>query len=305
MSVVVIGQNGQLAMALGEEAAAVGMPVVSLARPQIDMARPDSIELALVELKPQLVINTAAYTDVDQAEKESELAYIINAKAPGRIAALCDRLDVPLIHVSTDYVFDGGKIGAYVESDLPYPTGAYGASKLEGEMRVARACTRHLILRTAQLHSPHGRNFVKTMLKLADECTEVSVVDDQSGSPTYARHLAAAIIAIAGKIDTQPQQPWGIYHAAGTGRTNWCGFAEDVLARSRKLGGPSASVQAISTKDYPTPARRPANSELNCDRLAHAFGLRLPHWKHGVMECVARILNPDAKIPSVKVEARR
>lgn len=305
MSIVVIGRNGQLARALAERAAGENLDLHPLARPEIDLARAQTLAPALDRLRPALVINAAAYTAVDQAESEPEIARAINAEAPARLAAWCAGSGAALIHISTDYVFDGEKMGPYLEDDIPLPTSAYGRSKLAGEVAVAATCPRHVIVRTAWVHSPWGRNFVRTMLRLAETRREVSVVDDQVGNPTYAPHLADAVIAMARTVLAGGEPRWGLYHAAGGGRASWCGLAREIFACSGRLGGPSAEVTAIATADYPTPARRPANSTLDCGRLERAFGLRLPDWREGVGECVARVVGTGSAAADAAMENSR
>jgi dTDP-4-dehydrorhamnose reductase len=189
-----------------------------------------------------------------------------------------------------DYVFDGAKAGPYLEDDPTGPINVYGQTKLEAEQRVAKTCERHLILRTAWVHSPWGTNFVKTMLRLATTRPSIGVVDDQLGSPTYAPDLAKIVLALAARVGADPAGVrWGIYHAVGSGETNWYGFARDVFKRAAEHGLPAADVTAIPASEFPTPARRPANSRLNCDRLRLMFGLELPDWRVGVKDCVARL----------------
>jgi dTDP-4-dehydrorhamnose reductase len=194
--------------------------------------------------------------------------------------------------MSTDYVFDGSKAEPYVEDDAPTPATVFGRSKLEGEAVVRSANPRHVILRTAWIYSPTGRNFVKSMLEQAASRDRVRVVDDQRGSPTYAPHLVAAILDVARQLSGRKgaDGPWGIYNAAGTGTTTWRSFAEEVFRRSAALGGPVAEVEPIASADYPTPAPRPANSQLDCSKLERTFGLRLPAWQEGVAECVERLV---------------
>ena len=291
-SILVIGANGQLARALAAAKAPEGCALRFAAQPQTDLTQPQSLKAALDRHAPALVINAAAYTQVDKAESEPELAFAVNAEGPGALAQACAQADIPLIHVSTDYVYDGKKNSPYDETDTPAPANVYGHSKLAGEERVRKAGGRHLILRTAWVHSPWGSNFVKTMLRLAGERDELGVVADQFGCPTYAPHLADAIMAlsrqiIAGRV---PDDAWGVYCAAGSGGTSWHGFATEILAQSARHKGPMAGVKPIPTSAYPTPAPRPANSRLNCARLHKRFGLRLPHWKKGTAACVKAIL---------------
>jgi len=248
---------------------------------------------------PDVVVNAAAYTAVDKAETEPAVARAVNALGAEHVARACAAHSVPIIHISTDYVFDGTKDSPYVEDDPTAPINVYGRTKLEGEQRVAKACERHLILRTAWVHSPWGANFVKTMLRLATTRPNIGVVDDQKGSPTYAPHLAAIVLAVAARVAADPAaMRWGVYHAVGGGETTWFGFAREIFLSARKHELPAAEVTAITTADYPTPARRPANSRLNCDRLRQSFGLELPDWRLGVESCVARLSESAGKPPS-------
>lgn len=293
MKVLVIGATGQLAKSLAGANPPDGITVLTVGRPEIELLVPATMEPVLDRVAPCLVVNAAAYTAVDKAESEPELAYAVNAHAPGHLAAICSRNGIPLIHVSTDYVFDGSKSEPYIEDDPVAPLGVYGASKLEGERRVAAEGARHIILRTAWVHSPFGRNFVKTMLRLAESRAEISVVDDQSGSPTFAPHLADGILAIAAQVLSQEhgtgEADWGIYHAAGAGDATWHDVAAEAFEHSARLQGPHAQLRAITTAQYPTPVKRPANSRLDCTKLERIFGVRLPEWRVGVLECVERL----------------
>ena len=292
MKILVTGAEGQLARSLVEAARGTAITVVALGRPSLDLTMPDRIAAHMREVVPNLVVNAAAYTAVDKAESEPDLAHSVNALGAGHVAAACRKGRIPIIHISTDYVFDGNKQAPYVESDDTAPAGAYGRSKLDGEINVQAQQPQHIILRTAWVHSPFGNNFVKTMLRLAETRTELGVVDDQLGTPTYAPHLAAAILDIARLIATRARDdmPWGIYHAAGQGEVTWCGLARATLARAAALGANPVKVNAITTADYPTPARRPANSRLDCTKLKKQLGIALPEWRLGVDECVARLM---------------
>lgn len=291
------GNSGQLVRALVEVGPRCGIEVVAVGRPQLDLARADTIESAIVSASPQLVINAAAYTAVDHAESEPELANAINAMGAAVIARTCSRLDIPVIQISTDYVFDGGSMLPYSETDVAVPQSAYGVSKLEGEKRVAAACPKHIILRTAWVYSAWGRNFVKTMLRLAEARSSIDVVNDQVGSPTYAVHLAEASLAIVSRLsgDIWNRDPWGLYHATGTGEATWCAFAREIFRCSAEFGGPVAEVRPITTGEFPTRARRPANSRLSSNKLEAVFGVRLPEWLVGTRECVGRLLAGGAK----------
>ena len=248
---------------------------------------PDTILRAFDRTAPDLVINTAAYTAVDNAKSEPDLAHAINAAGAAQIARICERNDVPILHLSTDYVFDGAKPEPYTEDDITAPLGVYGRTKLAGEHLVAAACPRHLILRTSWIVSPYGHNFIRTMLRLAQSRHEIGVVDDQHGTPTFAPHLATCVLTIAESLIASGNAiSWGVYHAAGTGQATWCQLAREVFLQSARLKGPIASVRAISTAEYPTTAARPANSRLDCTKLEQVFGIRLPDWRSWIAECV-------------------
>lgn len=268
------------------------MTVIPVGRPELDLEQPASSLQALAAAEPDCIVNAAAYTAVDKAEAEPELAMRINGFGAGVVAAAAAALGVPLIQISTDYVFDGTSPRPWRESDATAPLGAYGRSKLAGEEAVAASTEDYAILRTAWVYSPYGGNFVKTMLRLAETRDELGVVSDQLGSPTSAPDLAEAIIAVARALVARPGDASlrGVFHAAGTGEASWADLAEAVFAASAALGGPSAKVNRIATADYPTPARRPANSRLDCSLLAERRGVRLPLWRDSVKPCVATLL---------------
>jgi len=290
MRIAVVGVSGQLATSLLELGAARGLPMTALGRPQVDITDAPAVARAIDDTDANIVVNTAAYTAVDRAETDTAAAFAVNAAGAGNVAEACARRRLPLIHISTDYVYGGDKASPYIEDDATGPLGVYGRSKLEGESSVARACPQHIILRTSWVHSPFGGNFVKTMLRLARERDEVAVVSDQRGCPTYAPHMAAAILAIAEQVGALPDAPWGVYHAAGSGEATWYDLASAVFQASRALGGSAARVRPIPTSAYPTAAVRPMNSRLDTDKLARAFDVRLPDWHEGVRACVARLL---------------
>ena len=293
MTILVVGKSGQVAQALAAAGRAVGVEVVTFGRPDLDLSQPRTVESAIARVRPTAVINAAAYTSVDGAESQPETARAINASGAGCLAELCARVGIPLVHLSTDYVFDGRKSGAYSEHDRVAPLNVYGHTKLEGEILVSAACRQHIIVRTSWVFSSHGLNFVKTMLQLARSRSHISVVDDQEGCPTYAPHLAAALLALVRDLlDTNADRvdpPWGIYHAAAQGSTTWCGLAREVFECAARNGGPRASVRPINTGDFPTAAVRPRNSRLDCRRLSRLLGLRLPHWRTGVAACIAEL----------------
>ncbi len=294
MRLLIAGWQGQVARALVEMAP--GRPDVTacaVGRAALNICEAKSIERALSAISPTVVINSAAYTAVDKAESEAERAFALNRDGARLLAEAAAKRGIPIIHISTDYVFDGTKREPYIESDATSPVTVFGRSKLDGEQAVRDANPRHIILRTSWIFSPFGRNFVKTMLTQAEAQPRVRVVEDQRGSPTYAPHLVTSILALAGIVSrADAEGPWGVYHAANAGTATWRELAEETFARSRTLGGPSAEVEGIRSADYPTPARRPANAQLDCSKLSQTFGLQLPPWQDGVASCVARILNP-------------
>lgn len=291
MRVLVTGSAGQLARSLVERAGLRSdIELVALGRPTIDLERADSVRRAIADVAPDLVINAAAYTAVDQAEDEPDRAFRINGEGAGEVAAAAARLDVPIIHLSTDYVFDGRAEGAYVEDSPINPIGVYGRSKLAGEEMVRRANPQHLVLRTAWVYSPFGRNFVKTMMAAAETRACLTVVDDQTGNPSSALDLADGLLRI---IDVWRRSPetgtGGTYHLAGTGSVNWCGFAAAIMERCRSRGFPVAEVRPIRTEDWPTKAARPHNSVLDCEKFARDFGFVMPHWRQSLDIVVARL----------------
>jgi dTDP-4-dehydrorhamnose reductase len=288
-TLLVTGGTGQLAAAL--ESTPSRHDVRRVGRPDFDFDRPDSIDAVFRSVAPALVVNAAAYTAVDAAETNAEAAARANHAGPARLAARCAEAGIPLIHVSTDYVFDGAKGAPYVETDATAPQGVYGATKLAGEQAVMASGASAVILRTSWVYAPAGRNFVRTMLNLGRTRDRLTVVADQKGCPTTAIDLAAAIMAIADRILAQGWQArfGGIFHAAGTGWTTWHGLACAVFAEAAALD-PAVKVPTvvpITTAEYPTPARRPADSRLDCGKLEQVFGLRLPPWQDGLARTMA------------------
>lgn len=299
MRLVVTGRDGQVAASLLEAGQRRdGVEVVAIGRPALDLARPDTVFDALAASRPDIVVSAAAYTNVDQAEDEPDLAFAVNAVGAGNVAEAAARLGVPVIHLSTDYVFDGTGAGAYVETDAPAPRSVYGASKLAGEQAVAAVNPRHLILRTAWVYSPFGRNFVKTMLRLAADRDEIAVVADQWGNPTSALDIADAILRAAAKLGDDCFDGYGIYHLAGTGDTNWSGFARYIFEISRTQDGPHARVRDITTRDYPTKAKRPANSRLSSVKFAAMFGWSAPEWQVSAQIVVPRLVEGNLGLRS-------
>lgn len=239
-----------------------------------------SIVRCLDSTRPDVVINAAAYTAVDKAESEPDLAYAINARGPGSLAAACAERGVPLIHISTDYVFDGSKTSPYREDDAIAPLGVYGQSKADGEAAVRHSNPRHVIARTSWVYGPDGANFLKTMQRLAATRDEIGVVGDQHGAPTYTDDLASALLGIAIELAQSPQDAaWGTYHIAGGGQTTWHGFASEIFAHHRAAGHKVPRLNEISTAQYPTPARRPAYSVLDQAKIGASFGVKMPDWR--------------------------
>src|SRR5438552_292612 len=292
MRMVVTGREGQVVRALVERSSGSGFEVVPLGRPALDLAGPsDDIVSAIETARPDVIVSAAAYTLVDKAESEPELAYAINEQGARAVACAAHSLAVPLIHLSTDYVFDGSKPTPYLEDDPTGPAGVYGASKLAGEQAVMAEHDNSAVLRTAWVYSPFGTNFVKTMLRLARDRDEINVVADQRGNPTSALDIADGILTVAANLHakTDPGQR-GVFHMTGAGEASWAEFAEAIFAQSAEAGGPNARVKHIGTADYPTPARRPLNSRLDSSKLARAHGVRLPEWQLAVKQIVKRIL---------------
>lgn len=288
-AILVIGTTGQLATALAEQAD--GRNLVCLGRPEVDFARPETLAAAMARVQPRLVINAAAYTAVDKAETDADAAQQANASGPAELARLCALADIPLIQVSTDYVFDGSKGAPYRETDPANPIGVYGASKRAGEVAVLAACPKALVVRTSWVYAPYGKNFVLTMLNAATRMPKLRVVADQIGCPTSAQDLAAAILAVADRLLAGWRAEYaGVYHAAGTGSTSWHGLAQFAIAEAARHGRPSPEIEAIATADWPTPVRRPADSRLDCHRLLQVFGVVLPEWRDAVRRTVDRVM---------------
>jgi dTDP-4-dehydrorhamnose reductase len=290
MKLFLTGGEGQLGTELIRLAAAAGVELAAPSMAAMDLTDPGRVEALFSSFRPAAVINAAAYTAVDRAEAEPQLAFAVNSAAPAHLARLCARAGIPLLHVSTDYVFDGRKRTPYLEEDPVCPLGVYGRSKADGEAAVRREVKEHLIIRTAWLYSLHGVNFLKTVVRLASEREELRIVDDQIGSPTCAADLAEAILAIACRCDRPPPIPWGTYHYCGRGETSWFGLAAHIVAAlaARRRIGP-VRVAPIPTRDYPTPAARPAYSVLDCSRIQAVFGISTRPWQSGVEMTLDRL----------------
>ena len=291
MRIAVTGKTGQIVSSLLERGAVAGHEVIALGRPELDLADPASVVQALDAVAPDVIVSAAAYTAVDKAESDSALAHAVNDAGAGAVAQAAHRLGVPLVHVSTDYVFDGTLKRPYVESDPTEPTGVYGTSKLAGEQAVLAAYgDNSAVLRVAWVYSPFGANFVKTMLRLAGDRDELGVVADQVGNPTSALDIADAVLQVAtNMVSDDSRSLRGVFHMTAHGEASWAEFAEAIFASSAARGGPSARVKRITTADYPTPAMRPANSRLDCGLIARVHGVVLPDWRQSLETVMGRL----------------
>ncbi len=294
MRIGVTGRTGQVAQALIERAPLQACDVITLARPDCDLLDAASIARAVEAAACDIIVNAAAYTAVDRAETEPDLAMAINAEGARQVALAAKAKGVPVIQISTDYVFDGRAERPYREDDAPAPLGAYGRTKRAGELAVAEACTNHVILRTAWVYSATGQNFVRTMLRLGETRSSIGVVADQYGAPTYAPDLADVICAVATQLVAKPdaRQLRGIFHATGQGDATWADLADAIFAGAAQRGRPPVQVDRITTADYPTPAQRPKNSRLDMQKLATTYGLKTPDWRASLAICLDRLVAP-------------
>jgi len=289
--IAVTGRQGQIARALSEVGPSLKVEIIHLCLPEFDLATPGTVAPMLIAAAPDIVVNAAAYTAVDRAESEPELAVAVNGTGAGAVAETARALGVPLIQLSTDYVFEGNKTSAYLEDDLVAPASVYGASKLAGEKAVAAVGDDHVILRTAWVYAPYGKNFVRTMLALAETRDEVRVVDDQVGSPTYAPDIAVAVIGIAHNLLEKRSDPRlrGVFHLAGSEEISWAGFASAIFTFLAAKGLRTPVLTPIASAEYPTAARRPGNSRLDCAKLARVHGIKLPSWRDSLGICLERL----------------
>ncbi len=290
MHIVVTGREGQIARALVEEATQnPDLTVTALGRPAIDLCQPEIVlRKALAEAEPDVIVNAAAFTKVDLAEHDEDTCLAVNRDGARKVARIAAYLGVPLIQISTDYVFDGCLDRPYVESDRTNPINVYGRSKLQGEEEVARATDNHAILRTSWVFAAEGQNFVRTMLRLAQGSARLRVVADQIGSPTYAPDIARGIIGVARNLVAHPENEAmrGTFHMTAEDCTSWAGFATAIFTDLASRGGPHVEVEPIPSHDYPTPARRPANSRLACSKIGSVHGITLPSWTSGLTRCI-------------------
>jgi len=293
MRLLVTGAHGQVARSLKERSAGRDVTMMFASRPQVDLGEPGAIAAAIREAAPDLVINAAAYTNVDLAETERALAFRTNATAAGEAAAAAAEVGAAIIQLSTDYVFEGNVDRPWREDDPVNPVNAYGASKAAGEEMVRAANPRHTIVRTSWVVSPFGRNFVKTMVEAARSRDLLRVVDDQRGRPTSALDLAAALFTIADAVVGGRRDVGRTYHVAGSGEASWFDLAREVMGECTRLGLPAARVEPVSSAEWPTPAVRPLNSVLDCGRAETDLGIRLPDWRNSVRDIVGRLAPPE------------
>jgi dTDP-4-dehydrorhamnose reductase len=295
--IFVAGEHGQVAQALQRAYNLRSDHVAMVGRSTISVTDESHLLSAVLAFNPDVVVNAAGYTAVDKAEDDKEAAFAINRDGAGFVAAAAKAAGVPLIHLSTDYVFDGRKQAPYIETDHTNPLNVYGESKLAGEIAVASCSGNYVILRTSWVCSPTGHNFVKTMLRLARDRDEVAVVDDQWGCPTFAADLATVIMSIGDKLTSADDRSrfYGIYHASGSGQTTWCRFAREIMAQSAAKGGPASRVRAIPSSEYQTRAKRPAYSCLECSKIKRVFEISFPSWETSLQACLDLLIDKTAE----------
>lgn len=283
--ILLVGATGQLGWELSRQVLPIHS-VTALNRTQLDITNRDQVLSAVERIAPKVVVNAAAYTAVDKAESEKREAFAVNQDGPSHFAEACGLHNAVLVHVSTDYVFDGAKDGPYTETEPTTPLGVYGKSKLAGEAAVRDNWARHIILRTSWVYGVHGNNFVKTMLRLARERDHLQIVNDQRGSPTFARDLAGVIVSMVKRIvdDRVPADGFGTFHCAGGGATTWYDFARKIFDIVDASGVKIPEIAAIATAQYPTPAPRPRNSVLDCSKLGRVYGMTLRTWESALVE---------------------
>lgn len=282
MRVLITGGRGQVGYCLTQQLSEYGSnTVLSLDKEDLDIINQDAVKALVREFQPTIIINAAAHTAVDKAEEEVELSYFINRDGPKFLAEAAQEVGAAILHISTDYVFEGNKDGEYLETDMTNPQGVYGASKLAGEEAVMSACEKHIVLRTAWVFGEHGSNFVKTMLRLGADRDELSIVADQYGGPTYAGDIAKVLIEIANRISKDEPVEFGVYHYSGLPHVNWCQFADAVFdsAVTQGILTKKPNLTSITTEQYPTPAKRPSNSRMSTQKITDAFDLEASDWK--------------------------
>lgn len=291
MKILVTGAQGQVGKEICQTANQADFTVIAAGRNELDITSESSVNDYITHHQPAIVINAAAYTAVDKAESENQQAYAINHDGAKNLAKVCSQLDIPLLHISTDYVFDGTKQESYTEEDPVSPLGIYGDSKWQGEEAVRKHLEKHIILRVAWVFGAHGNNFVKTMLRLANERDELGIVADQYGGPSPARNIAETLIALSKQFFQNGSLSWGTYHYCGAPKVSWYEFASEIFKQAceNNLIDKKMKLNAITTAEYPTPAKRPANSMLNCSKLSKTFGIIMPDWKISLQQVLAEL----------------
>ena len=291
MKILITGAQGQVGSELAAIAIQSNHNVIAATRSDLDITNEKNVEAYISQVKPDIIINAAAYTAVDKAEEEQDIAYAINCDGAKNLAITCSKLDIPLLHISTDYVFDGSKAAAYNENEAVSPLGIYGKSKWQGEEAIRAHLSQHIILRVAWVFGAKGNNFVKTMLRLGSDRDELNVVADQFGGPTSAKSIAKTLIHLVEIYQKDNNLKWGTYHYCGTEKTNWCDFAKEIFKQANSIGllKKDMQVNAISTEQYPTIATRPENSMLDCSKIKKIFGIDMPDWRIELKQVLSKL----------------
>ena len=291
MKILITGAQGQVGKELSLVATEKGFTVFSAGRADLDITQFENVENYIDKIQPDIVINAAAHTAVDKAEDEQDLAFSINRDGAKNIAQACSKQNIPLLHISTDYVFDGSKVEPYTENDDVSPLGVYGTSKWQGEEAIRQNLSQHIILRVAWVFGAQGNNFVKTMLRLGQDRDELNVVADQFGGPSPAKDIAKTLMTLVEQYQDNKSLDWGTYHYCGSEKTTWYDFAVEIFAQAFELGilNKKIKVNPITTAEYPTPAKRPSNSMLNCSRLEATFGIEMPKWKDALKQVLIEL----------------
>nr|WP_298097875.1 dTDP-4-dehydrorhamnose reductase [uncultured Shinella sp.] len=306
MRIVVTGKEGQITRSIAALGPQMNVEIIAVGRPELDLAAPGSIMPALKAARPDAIISAAAYTMVDKAETERDLAFAVNGVGAGAVAEAAARLGVPLLHISTDYVFDGRKPTPYFETDRVGPICVYGASKLEGERRAEATLSDLAIFRTAWVYSPYGTNFLKTMLKLGETRDRLSVVADQQGCPTAAEDIASMLIIAARRMAVDRDRRYrGIFHLTGSGEATWAEFASEIFQAAEAYGRRPVEVVPITSDQYPSPVKRPANSRLSGEKLAHIYGIALPDWRISTRKVIDTLLGWNLAQPRRALSGER
>lgn len=293
MKILITGAKGQVGTELTRQAITRGHEIYGFGSKELDITNQEQLNNTVAKINPDVIINAAAYTAVDKAETEQELAYRVNSQGSENLATVCRDYDVPLLHISTDYVYDGEKQTPYLETDQPNPTGVYGASKLQGDEKIQKIWPKHIILRVSWVFGAHGNNFVKTMLRLAEQRDELSIVDDQFGAPTSASAISACLLDILEKETfNQSHYPWGVYNLQSDPGVTWYGFAQEIFHQARHLGiiHKSMKLNPIPSSEFPTPVKRPANSKLNGAKLRQNFEILPAKWSSDLSEILKSLL---------------